>query len=231
MNTKHIETFTERLQRYRSAVTHNRGLTAWEWDNYDDIEKQLEPHAFRDRWTKARKESMLKDAQELSIEELEVLIAKKQAEPTVEQTIEFIKKAHAGQTDRGGKPYWMHPVSVMRRLSPYVPYRTRLVALLHDVLEDTTYTAAQLLELGYPPTVISAVELLSRPTGPDSPDYLTWIRSIARSHNHAAIAVKIADNEDNMDPARMAALPSDDPALAKHVAQYEQSLRILRGTL
>lgn len=149
-------------------------------------------------------------------------------EPTIDQTIEFIKVAHAGQLDRGGQPYWLHPVSVMNRLGPNATHHEKLAALLHDVLEDTSYTADDLLLMDYPHEVVHAVQLVTRPN--DSVvSYLDWIRVIAAIGNKIAIRVKIADNEDNMDPERLARLPPDDKKLAAHVRQYATSLSILRG--
>lgn len=145
--------------------------------------------------------------------------------PTVDETIEFIRSAHAGQTDKAGKPYWRHPVSVMRRLGPAATEDEKLTALLHDVVEDTGHTADDLRALGYPETVVAAVALLSRPEGLT---YLEWIRSISTSGNYLAIRVKIADNEDNSDPVRIAALPAD---LHGIVDRYQRSLRILREAL
>jgi (p)ppGpp synthase/HD superfamily hydrolase len=142
--------------------------------------------------------------------------------PTIEQTIEFIRSAHAGQTDKGGQPYWQHPVAVMRRLGPAASENEKMAALLHDVIEDTGTTAEDLRGLGYPEEVIEAVSLLSRPHGVA---YLNWIRSIAASGNQTAIRVKIADNEENSDPARVAAFPAADRGL---VNRYHRSLSILR---
>jgi hypothetical protein len=96
---------------------------------------------------------------------------------------------------------------------------------LHDVIEDTEYTADDLLAMGYPREVVKAVQLLSRPQGESRPNYMDWIRSIAASGNRLAIRVKIADNEDNCDPERVAALPPEARGI---VDRYEQSLRILR---
>lgn len=146
-------------------------------------------------------------------------------QPSLEETISFIQAAHAGQTDKSGKPYWQHLVSVMRRLGENATENEKRVALLHDVIEDTPYGAADLRRLGYADDVVTAVEMLSRPQGVG---YLDWIRSIAASGNRVAIRVKIADNEDNSDPQRIAALPPDQRSIAE---RYHHSLRILRAAL
>jgi hypothetical protein len=71
--------------------------------------------------------------------------------PTVDETIAFIKRAHAGQVDKAGNPYWQHPVSVMGRLGPDATESEKLAALLHDVIEDTDHAAADLLAWDIPP--------------------------------------------------------------------------------
>jgi (p)ppGpp synthase/HD superfamily hydrolase len=126
--------------------------------------------------------------------------------PTIEDTISFIKAAHAGQVDKGGVEYWRHPVSVMHRLGPDASVECRLVALLHDVIEDTVTTADDLLRLGYPESVVVAVQRLTKPH--DKP-YLDCIRAIAASGDRMAMAVKMADNQDNLDPDRLSKLPPD----------------------
>jgi len=148
--------------------------------------------------------------------------------PTVESTIEFIKRAHADQVDKGGVAYWRHPVSVMSRLGPDATEDCKLVALLHDVIEDTKYTAADLRSKGYSDRVIDAVLLLTK--NKDLP-YLDNIEHIAASGNKIAIAVKIADNEDNLDPDRIAKIPGSLRVVNLHHAKYENSLQILRRAL
>jgi hypothetical protein len=145
--------------------------------------------------------------------------------PTIDDTIAFIRAAHDGQTDKGGKAYWHHPVAVMHRLGPAASESEKLAALLHDVIEDTRYTAGDLRKLGYSGEVVAAVALLTRPPGVA---YLDWIDSIAASGNRVAIRVKIADNEENADLKRLALLPPGEQGIAE---RYARSLSILRPAL
>lgn len=145
--------------------------------------------------------------------------------PTIEATIAFIKAAHAGQVDKGGAEYWKHPVSVMRRLGPDASDDCRLVALLHDVIEDTATTADDLLRLGYPQGVVAAVQRLTKPKGIP---YLDCIRAIVASGDLLAIAVKLADNQDNLDPDRLAMLPPDKRGGDN---KYRRSIEILAAAL
>ena len=148
--------------------------------------------------------------------------------PTIDETIAFIQKAHSGQFDKAGEVYWRHPHSVMQRLGDGATEEERQVALLHDVIEDTPHSGADLLALGYSASVVTAVELLSRSKIEPRPPYIDWINSIASSGNRLAIRIKIADNEDNLDPIRIAALSQDE---REFVHRYEHSLAILRPAL
>jgi len=145
--------------------------------------------------------------------------------PTMESTIEFIKLAHAGQVDKAGVAYWHHPVSVMNRLGGDAPEDYKLAALLHDVIEDTKYSATDLRARGYNERVIDAVLHLTKV---EKIPYLDNIKRIAHCGNKIAIAVKIADNEDNLDPERIARLPANARLLTQQIAKYRSSLEILR---
>ena len=112
------------------------------------------------------------------------------------------------------------------RLGADASEEDRHIALLHDVIEDTAHTAADLLAMGYSALFVATVALLSRPEGEGRPSYMDWVRSIADSGNRSAIRVKIADNEENSSPERVAQLPPDQQDI---VRRYERSLRVLRG--
>lgn len=144
---------------------------------------------------------------------------------TVEFTIRLMQKAHQDQRDKAGHPYWTHPFRVMQRLGADVSDETKIVALLHDVFEDAGWNETILRLWGYPPSVAEAVRLLSRPPGVT---YQAWIDSLVKSNNEIVIRVKIADNEDNSDPERVAQLP---PSQRTIVRRYEKSLAQLRPAL
>lgn len=114
--------------------------------------------------------------------------------------------AHAGQVDKAGMPYIGH----VRRVASYVdPANSDAVvaALLHDVIEDTGITAAELAERGIPQAAIDAIELLTRRDDQPSADYYQRI-----SEHPTAREVKLADLADNTDPDRMATLTESDHA-------------------
>lgn len=148
--------------------------------------------------------------------------------PTIDETIEFIKRAHAGQMTRGGDPYWTHPVAVMGLLPEDASDDERHAALLHDVIEDTATTYDDLRNAGYSDVTIEIVRLVTRKHDAPRPSYKEWIRSIAVSGNHGAIRVKLADNQHNSDPERIAKLQPEERDIVK---RYKRSMEILGAFL
>jgi len=116
----------------------------------------------------------------------------------VHETILFIQEAHSGQK-YGNGPYWYHPnevsyiALVFNQTVKYYPKVTNIinVALLHDVIEDTKYTASDLLEMGYSEEIVDAVVLLTKD---NSLSYEDNISRIIESGNVLAMLVKYADN-------------------------------------
>lgn len=112
-------------------------------------------------------------------------------EQHAEHCADIARKAHKGQTRRGGGPYFIHPfrVAAQFRESPFL----RCVAYLHDVLEDTTLTADDLHMQGMCPMVVEAVEILTKTKGLSYEAYIEGVRCSA-----ACRAVKVADMLDNL---------------------------------
>ncbi|MDU3373625.1 hypothetical protein [Enterococcus casseliflavus] len=73
--------------------------------------------------------------------------------------IEVAKKANAGQTDKGGEPYFFHVPRVANSLTDK---NAKVVAYLHDTVEDTDITIEKLKELGFSDTIVSAVQVLTQ---------------------------------------------------------------------
>jgi len=112
----------------------------------------------------------------------------------LEDAIVLACRAHRGQVDKAGKPYILHPLRVMLRLEDSA---AQIVAVLHDVVEDTSVTLADLRAEGYSGEICDAVDCLSRRPGEA---YEVFISRAAA--NPLARRVKLADLEDNMDPRR-----------------------------
>ena len=120
----------------------------------------------------------------------------------LEKAIAIAVDAHRGQKDRYDAPYVLHPLRVMARLETV---KEKTVAVLHDVIEDTDWTSADLKEEGFPEDVLGALEGVTKREGEAYEDFVK--RSAG---NPLARRVKIADLEDNMDVRRMPEISGKD---------------------
>ncbi len=111
------------------------------------------------------------------------------------RAIEIAVQAHAGQVDKAGAPYILHPLRVMMRME--TP-ETMMAAVLHDVVEDTDWTLEALKQEGFSPKVLDAVEHLTWRPEEEYEDFLERV-----TQNSMACAIKVADLEDNMDLTRI----------------------------
>ena len=125
-------------------------------------------------------------------------------------------EAHKNQTDKSGMPYVFHPFHLAEQMKDE---DTTIAALLHAVVEDTDYTIADLKQMGFPPNVIEASELL---THNDDTPYMEYVAKI--KNNPIARAVKLADLEHNSDLSR---LDTIDEKVLKRKEKYSQAIRLL----
>jgi (p)ppGpp synthase/HD superfamily hydrolase len=136
--------------------------------------------------------------------------------PTLERAIAIAAQAHAGQLDKGGQPYILHPLRVMLRV-PTQP--ERIAAVLHDVVEDSPVTLADLAAEGFDQEVLDALAALTKAPGE------TRVDAAHRAARHPiARAVKLADNADNSDLSRIAE-PTDKDR--QRLAEYHQVRKVL----
>lgn len=136
----------------------------------------------------------------------------------LEQAIAIAVEAHHGQRDRCGAPYITHPLRVMHRLGSI---DEQIVAILHDVVEDTSWTFEDLRRKGFPQPILDALDCVTKRDGEDYEDFVR--RSAA---NQLARAVKLADLEDNMNPRRLPGVTEKDFA---RLAKYVKAWRFLQG--
>jgi (p)ppGpp synthase/HD superfamily hydrolase len=122
--------------------------------------------------------------------------------PTIEDAIIFATEAHRGQVDRAGRPYILHPLRLMCHLQSDTE---RMIAVLHDVIEDSDYTLDDLRKMGYEEEIVEAVDCLTRR---DDETYHEFIQRI--KPNRLARRVKLADLMDNMDIRRAGLLQEKD---------------------
>lgn len=154
--------------------------------------------------------------------------------PAITATIAFIQEAHAGQK-YGNMPYFFHPIEVAQVAADMVSRQNLvesstfmlnvvLAALMHDVIEDTPYTADHLRER-FGDTVVDAVVLLTKD---ETLNYRANIQRIIDSTDIIAMIVKLADNKVNRDGDKSAM----DPARAEKLnTRYDMSIEMLSQDL
>lgn len=125
-------------------------------------------------------------------------------------------EAHKDQYDKGGMPYVFHPYHLAEQLDEE---NEICVALLHDVVEDTSVTVEDIAAEGFPKEVCDAVKLLTKDR---SLAYLDYVRDI--KNNPLAKKVKLLDLEHNSDPSRPLKDPEKKAALMDRYAKAKQIL-------
>ena len=138
----------------------------------------------------------------------------------LETALQIALATHAGQQDKAGRPYILHPLRVMAAMHND---QERAVALLHDVIEDGDWDRARLIEAGIPAEVADAVETLSRRDGEGYPAFIERVLG-----NPLAARVKRADIADNLQVLRLPVLSDADLA---RVAKYHRAWHRLSDAL
>lgn len=138
----------------------------------------------------------------------------------VEIAKEIAFKAHEGQTTRDGLPYILHPLHVAKIVDPLnIHPKLRAIAILHDVIEDTDYTAEDLANAGIPDVVINGVLAVTKI---DGEDYNVYVKKVML--NYRGTLVKIADMTHNMDLTRL-------PKITKNDVKRNRKYRLMRKML
>ena len=134
------------------------------------------------------------------------------------KAIKLCYEAHAGQVDKSGLPYVHHPLHLAEQMDDET---STVAALLHDIVEDTKYTFADLEKMGFGDEVLDALRLL---THDDSVPYLDYVREIAK--NPVAKKVKLADLAHNSDLSRLDHEPTAKDL--ERVRKYQKAREILQ---
>lgn len=134
------------------------------------------------------------------------------------RAVALAEQQHAGQVDKAGRPYIDHPKRVMGAMQTDAE---RIVAVLHDVIEDGDVTLAQLADEGFPRYLLDALDAVTRRAGE------TYEAFVARAAlDPIGRQVKIADLRDNADLSRIAAPTEKDRARTE---KYRRALAQLEG--
>ena len=134
----------------------------------------------------------------------------------LELALSIAMEAHRGQFDKAGIDYIEHPIFVASQVDSE---EEKAVALLHDVIEDSSVTAEELLNAGLPETVVTAVQILSKKKGQDYQTYLENVKS-----NPLARIVKLADLKHNSDLSRLSSVTDKD---LERLEKYKKAIDYL----
>ena len=115
---------------------------------------------------------------------------------------EIASMAHKNQKDKGGTEYINHPVAVSALVESL---EEKIVALLHDVVEDTRVTLEELKSFGFNDNVIVAIDAISKKDGESIDEYMNRVKN-----NKLACSVKKADLLHNMDMSRLKVINKKD---------------------
>ena len=136
----------------------------------------------------------------------------------IETSLQIALRAYAGQKDKAGKTYILHPLRLMQQMQSD---EQMAVALLHDVIEDSETTDADLLNAGIPQQVVDAVKSLTKRRGESYEDFIDRVLQ-----NDLAVRVKIADIEDNINVLRLAQLSEKD---LQRIVKYHKAWAKLKS--
>lgn len=144
--------------------------------------------------------------------------------PTLPETVAIMWSMMSKITDLSGRPLSDHCLRVANAARGYGDEELVTVALLHDLIEDTPTTLADLIALGYSPRVVKALALLTHDT--EAVTYREYVEGLIASGNADAIIVKYLDNKDNTLPWRMESLtPERRRNLSARYASVAKELR------
>lgn len=134
----------------------------------------------------------------------------------LEQAIKIALEVHSGQVDKAGEMYLLHPLRLMFK---FQTEDERVVAVLHDVVEDGEITLENLKLLGFSDSVVNAIDCLSRRKDEKYDNFISRL-----SINEIARRIKIEDIKDNLDLTRLNHIGEKE---LKRIEKYHHSLKLL----
>jgi (p)ppGpp synthase/HD superfamily hydrolase len=139
---------------------------------------------------------------------------------TVERAIAIAAEAHAGQTDKAGAPYILHPLRIMLQMKTD---DERIVAVLHDVCEDCPgWDTARLRQEGFSEEIIEALDRVTKREGEEYEAF-----ALRAAGHPVSKAVKLADLRDNSDLSRIPAPTLRD---IERVKKYSNAIALIEQT-
>jgi len=138
-------------------------------------------------------------------------------EELLERAIKLAKKYHEGQFDKGGAPYIGHPLRVMEGVETI---EEKVLAVLHDVLEDCDVSREQLIKEDIPEEIVAKLELLFKRKNENYFDYIDRIKI-----DKSTVNVKLSDLKDNMNLERLKEVTEKE---RKRFEKYKKAESILK---
>ena len=135
---------------------------------------------------------------------------------TTKKALKLCFDAHKDQIDKSGLPYVFHPFHLAEQM---IDEDATVVALLHDVVEDTEYTIEDLKNMGFNQKVIEAISLMTHDEKIPYEEYVLKLKE-----NSIARTVKIADLKHNSDLTRLNSVTEKD---LKRAEKYKKAIKIL----
>ena len=137
---------------------------------------------------------------------------------TIERAVTIAAEAHTRQIDKAGAPYLLHPLRLMLQMETA---EDRIVAVLHDVVEDSDWSLERLRREGFSRVIIEAVDSVTRRNSETYEEFV--LRAAQNSIGHR---VKLADLRDNCDLTRIANPTEKD---LERTAKYKRAIVLLEG--
>lgn len=138
--------------------------------------------------------------------------------PMTKKALKLCFEAHKEQSDKSGMPYVFHPFHLAEQMKDE---ETTIVALLHDVVEDSNVTIDDLREMGFSQNVVEAIALMTHDPDIEYMDYVAKIKE-----NPIAKAVKLADLKHNSDMKRLDTVTKWD---RERAAKYKKAIKLLKS--
>lgn len=128
---------------------------------------------------------------------------------------------HAGQYDKGGQPYILHPLKVMYYLKTN-DEELQCIALAHDLVEDTDTPYTELYEMGFTTRIVEGIDALTKRRGESYDDYKERVKA-----NPDAVRVKMADLRHNTDVRRLKGVTDKDLARMEKYHRFYLELQLI----
>lgn len=148
----------------------------------------------------------------------------KESNDMIYKALELSLELFKSGTDKGGFPYVLHLFYVYKNV---LEKEEKVVALLHDVIEDKNVTKEDLLEIGFPSKIVSDILVLTRRK---DVSYDAYIDNIIKTGSKEALEVKLADLKNNIDLTRIKnpSVKDYERVEKRYMPSYEKILNRLK---